>query len=210
MYGGDVMHKRILNVLIWTTVCAVSACANPGIAVDAGNSASPARQASADGPPADARLVAVPTLAGDALPFAGYHDRPASPNVQEKDGQLLLDTRFVARLLAHPDGALFDANRHELLYLIARNDLQAVGAGFAVLAHLLRHPETDVEGDREYQRYGKEELAFALSRTENAPLVLCRMPEADSALVIAFYRQNPVLWRNTDPPWQPGNLVCNG
>lgn len=152
-------------------------------------------------------LTAQQTLGGDILPFSGFSG-PTSPNVQVEDGRLVMDTRFVATLLEKPDGALFDANRNELLYLVSRNDDAAIRAGFAVLAVLLRRPQTFIEGDREYQRYGKEELAFALSRTERAPEVLCRLPPADRALVVAFYQHNPVLWRNVDPPWQPGNLAC--
>ncbi len=152
--------------------------------------------------------VADTTLAGDVLPFAGFNGGGNSPNVEVQDGRLVLDTRFVAVLLEKPAGALFDANRNELLYLISRNDDEAVGAGVAVLVELLRNPETFIEGDRTYQRYGKEELAFALSRTEAMPRVLCRLPAADRERVVAFYQHNTVLWRNTDPPWQPGNLPC--
>ncbi|PJK07491.1 hypothetical protein CO608_10095 [Lysobacteraceae bacterium NML08-0793] len=145
----------------------------------------------------------------DPLDFAPFVAN-ASPNVQQQGALLQLDTRFVAALQKQPDGKRFDENRNELLYLIARQDAAAVDAGIKVLAHLLQHPEYVTECNARQELYDKEELAFTLSRSEPVFAALCALPAAERTRVLSYYQANPVLWRNIDAPWQPGNLQCTG
>ena len=148
-------------------------------------------------------LVAAPAFAcgdgkdPDFSPYYGGH----GPAAQVDGKKVTIDTSFLAGLEARPDGASYGDHRHELLYLLSINDDPAVRAGVRVLGHLIAHPTIVGDCGGPHELYDKEELAFALSRTEAMNHALCALPAAERKPIVAFYEAHPKLWRNADPPW---------
>jgi hypothetical protein len=149
-------------------------------------------------------LVAAPAFAcgdDDEVDFGAYYGGPG-PAATIAGSTVTIDTSFLVDLEAHPDGAAYDRHRHELLYLLSIDDEAALRAGVRVLAQLVVHPTIEVECDAPHELYGKEELAFALSRNNDMNDALCTLPVADRKAVIALYAAHPVLWQNVDDPWR--------
>ena len=121
---------------------------------------------------------------------------------------ITISTSFLDQLANNPTGAEMEKNRNELLYLLSANDERAVRAGLATLVHLLKHPSFTMECDSQHEMYGKEELAFALSRTEQLGDQLCVLAPADRDMAVNFYAAHNELYGNFDPPWISGNLTC--
>ena len=144
----------------------------------------------------------------DVMAFGGFYETP-SPHAQLKGNVLTIDTSFLQQLVRNPTGENFEKDRNELLYLISINDKTAIHAGMAVLARLVNHPTRVVECDQEHELYGKEELAFVLSRSDYALDELCRLSSEDRTLVVDLYEKHKILWSNVDPPWLEGDLSCN-
>ena len=141
------------------------------------------------------------------MDFGEFYATP-SPHVQSKGNVITIDTSFLQQLIRNPSGENFEKDRNELLYLISRNEKTAIHAGMAVLARLVKHPTRVVECDQEHELYGKEELAFALSRSDYALDELCRLSFEDRTLVVGLYEKHQILWSNVDPPWLAGDLSC--
>ena len=147
-------------------------------------------------------LVAAPAFAcGDKKDHKfGPYDGGPGPAAQVQGKKVTIDTSFLARLEAKPDGATYALHRNELLYLLSIDDAAAVRAGVRVLAHLIAHPKFvgDCGGPREL--YGKDELAFALSRAGATNRVICELPAGDREAIVALYTAHPKLWHYVDPP----------
>ena len=148
-------------------------------------------------------LAAAPAFAcGDrgGLHFGPYDGR-SGPAAKTRGDKVTIDTSFLARLETQPDGAAYERHRDELLYLFSIDHPGALRAGVRVLAHLIANPTTVVECAAPRERYNKEELAFALSRSYGMNPALCALPVADRKPIVALYAARPKLWHNVDPPW---------
>ena len=144
----------------------------------------------------------------EAMNFGEFYGQP-SPHVTTRGGKLILDTSFLTGLIKNPNGKSFERDRNELLYLISRNDKKAAHAGVLVLSQLIEHPTIVTECDSDHELYGKEELAFALSRSDHIFTELCALSSARRKKVVELYKSRNVLWSNVDPPWMEGNLSCS-
>jgi hypothetical protein len=131
----------------------------------------------------------------------GPYSGGAGPAAQVEGKKVTIDTTFLASLEATPDGATYHDHRHELLYLLSIDDPAALRAGVRVLAHLIAHPTIVGDCGGPTELYGKDELAFALSRSNVLDRALCKLPVADRKSIIALYSEHRALWQNVDPPW---------
>jgi len=162
------------------------------------------------------RLVLAFFLAGPSyacgkagtLDFGGFYV-PIGQSARAANGSITISTDFLDQLRRNPTGEELEKNRNELLYLLSINDEKAVSAGLAVLAYLIRNPSFSRDCDADHERFGKEEIAFALSRTDALPDELCRLDPDDRKAVVSLYAKHNELYSNFDPPWMPGNLACN-
>jgi len=148
-------------------------------------------------------LAAAPAIAcgeREGLYFGPYYGG-SGPAAKAGDDRVTIDTSFLAGLEARPDGAAYERHRNELMYLFSIDDPDALRAGVRVLAHLIAHPTVVVECDAPRERYDKEALAFALSRSHGMNPALCALPVADRKPIVALYAAKPKLWHNVDPPW---------
>ena len=148
-------------------------------------------------------LVAAPAFACGArehLRFDTYEGGPG-PAAQVGDTKVTIETSFLASLEAKPDGAVYSRHSSELLYLLSVNDPRAIRAGVRVLGHLIAHPTIVGDCGGPSELYGKQELAYELSRTTGMNRALCALPPADRKPIVAFYAAHPRLWNNVDEPW---------
>ena len=143
----------------------------------------------------------------DDRDFGAYSGRVGS-SANASGQSIAISTSFLERLIKQPTGTELEKNRNELFYLLSINNERAVTAGLKTLVHLLKHPSFSKDCDAEHEMYGKEELAFALSRTEQLLDQLCKLTRADRGAVVKFYASHIELYSNYDPPWAPGNLSC--
>ena len=148
-------------------------------------------------------LVAAPAFAcGDKKDhdFGPYGGGPG-PATQVEGSKLTIDTSFLAGMEAKPDGAVYGRHRHEVLYLLSIENAAAVRAGVRVLAHLIAHPTIVGDCGGPHELYGKDELAFALSRADGTNRAICALPANERKSIVAFYAAHPKLWNNVDEPW---------
>ena len=143
----------------------------------------------------------------DPRDFGAFYGQ-IGKSVTASGHSITISTVFLDELAKNPTGAEMEKNRNELFYLLSTNNERAVGAGLATLVHLLKHPSFTMECDAQHEMYGKDELAFALSRTEQLLDQLCVLAPADQDKVVKYYAAHKELYNNYDPPWMPGNLIC--
>ena len=118
------------------------------------------------------------------------------------DGIVTIDTNFIERLSANPEGKELKKNREELFYLIASGNAPALNAGIKVFVYLLNNPEFYYECDTKYEAWNKEELAFVISRNYKLHSALCHLTDKEWNAVSVYYKQHPDLWgMGYDPPW---------
>ena len=132
----------------------------------------------------------------------GQHNHQFGESASIEDGVVTIDTSFIERLVANPEGKELKKNREELFYLIASGNDSALNAGIKVFVYLLNNPEFYYECDTKYEAWNKEELAFVISRNYKIHSALCRLTNKKWDTVSAYYKQHPDLWGiRYDPPW---------
>src|SRR5688500_18988290 len=128
----------------------------------------------------------------DDRDFGAYSGRVGS-SANASGQSIAISTSFLERLIKRPTGVELQKNRNELFYLLSINNEKAVTAGLKTLVHLLKHPSFSKDCDAEHEMYGKEELALAMSRTDQMVVQLLALTSADRGALVMCYASQFML-----------------